>query len=240
MGLDIGAVIPLFNQLADYNPDAFVRAFVYGSDGNPISGSPFNLLPVDLSGLYSNVTALMPSLPWVIAKYAVFEDSGYTILSSSEGGCSETFYLNPNAGGSFPLTNNIIGVVDDTENQDSPCPCPSPILKTSIIQGTDRILSVRLLDVNLLPFDLTLATLVEFRFRKTDGTILSVKNTDSGTPVVIVDPPVLGQLTCRLTATQTALLAPRIPAPFTIVITLSTGIVAVNIDTQLAVLEKEV
>lgn len=102
MGLNVGDPIPLFCQLADYNPDKFVQAVVEDSFGTALLGSPFNLVP-DATGAYSNTDAVMPDQPWVHASYIVYEDEDYTELSPTEGGSSETFFSSLFIGDTLPL-----------------------------------------------------------------------------------------------------------------------------------------
>jgi hypothetical protein len=89
------------------------------------------------------------------------------------------------------------------------------------------------------PFSLTDASQITFKFRKTDGTILTLNLTDGGAPVQIVN-AAAGKVLCKITAVQSALLAARIPAPFSIIITATAGKTVVNVSTQLAIVDEEV
>lgn len=232
--MNVGDSLPIFVQMNDYSTGRFVRAFVRNASGNPIVGSPVNLSAIDSSGGYGDSSLVMPNTPWVYAIYLVYTDGTYTVLSSVEGGSSETFFLSANVvTPNFPPTSNIIGVVDSESCN------PLPIQDT-ITQGSDRTLTVRLVEsLSGNPFDLTGATLIEFRFRRTDGTILSVKTTDAGPPVEVISAEA-GKLLCLLTAAQTLLLSPTIPAPFSIVVTQPVAVTVVNLPTQIAVEEQDV
>lgn len=229
--LKAGDKIPLFAATANYSSDQFCRAFLTDAAGNPLSGSPAALTP-DSTGEYSNRTVLMPQSPWVQAKFIFYEDSGFTILSTSQGQSNALFFLQT-AKNLFPAFTNITGVIEGM-------PCTSMPIQDTITQGSDRVLLVRLLrDSCGDPFDISAATLVEFRFRNQDGTVLSLKTTDAGPPVTIVSGPA-GSLSCMLSKTQTALLATQIPAPFSVIVTLPGGVTVVNFPTQLAVEEQDV
>ncbi len=88
-----GATLPLSIQLFDYDPNKFVKAFITDSNNDPIAGSPVELAPVGSLGFYSNNTLVMPNTPFVVVQYVVYDDSGYTTVSTSEGGASDTFIL---------------------------------------------------------------------------------------------------------------------------------------------------
>lgn len=231
--LAAGDVIPLFCQLANYDATKYVRAFVQDASGAPIAGSPFALVADGATGSYRNVAAIMPVTPWVEAKYAVYDDAGFTTLSGASGGDSEVLFLttaiNP-AASSQPQTSNIVGFVDPDSCNDSP-------IEDTIVQGSTRLLAIRLASaLGGNPFNLTGASAIEFRMRKTDGSILSVSLLDF---VIIVNAGG-GQITVTLSAAQTALLAAGVPAPATIKVTLAGKVTVVNLSTQLAVEEAEI
>lgn len=232
--LSVGDFIPLSYKAADYSDDQFVRAFVTDEDGDPITGSPFDLTP-NATGQYVNTEGVMPNKSSIFVEYNAYSDSGYTTLSERLGGSDDTFSLLPSVSSSgLPPATDIVAYVQADECSQSP-------IQTTIVQGSDRALFVRLVEeAGGNPFSLGDATLVEFRFRNADGTILSLKTTDSGAPVAIVSPATAGRVRCTLTAAQTLLLAPRTPAPFTIVVTLSSGKTIINVPTQLAIVEQDV
>lgn len=232
--MQVGDVIPLFNQAADYSTGLFMKAFVFDDTGTEISGSP--VIMNDLgNGAYDNQDLVMPNSP-VNAQFLVYTDDTYTDFSTSEGANFQFFDLTigGGGGGNFPPTSNIVGIIDGGS-----CSPQESGIQETIVKGSDRTVTVRLIqDQNGLPFDLTDETLLEFRFRKADGTVLSVKSSDAGTPVEVVNAPV-GQLLCVLTKVQTALLFTGIPSPFTIVVTQPLGVTVINLPTQLAVEDQD-
>lgn len=77
--LRAGDQIPLQLQLWDGSTSKFPRAFVNDATGASISGSPFDLSHV-ANGQYSNLTAVMPSTPFVTLQFIVYSDAGRTIV----------------------------------------------------------------------------------------------------------------------------------------------------------------
>ncbi len=231
--MNAGDKIPVQTQLADYNDAQYPLATVTDADGTEISGSPFPLTPVDSTGFYNNIDAIMPDSPWVSVVIKTYQDSGHTSLSDSEGGTDYNVYLTgSSSGGSLPTSSAITGLIETDTCE------PGPIQDT-VIKGSDRTLTVRLVqDIDGNPFNLNGASLIEFRFRNADGTILSLKSTGVGNPVQIVS-AAGGKLLCILTAAQTLLLASLIPSPFTIKVTQSAGLTLANLPTQLAVVEQD-
>lgn len=225
--LQTGDVVPLYNQLATYDPTKFVRAFVQNAAGVPISGSPFALAAVGTKGLYRNLTAVMPAFPWVHVKYAVYDDSGFTILSGANGGGADSFYSNTAIPpfSLLPKTSNIVAFVDGDD-----C-CTGPIEDT-IIQGSSRVLLIRLADVDGNPFDLTSESAIEFRMRKSDGTILSLTQLLGDITIVNAGG---GQIAVELSSAETLALAPGIPSPATIKVTIGSNVTVINLTTQLSV-----
>jgi|SRR3990172_4200219 len=71
-------------QLFDSATDKFVRASVYDSAGNHLAGSPANC-PHHAGGLYKNTGFFMPTGPFVIASFKVFNDAGFTSESVLHG-----------------------------------------------------------------------------------------------------------------------------------------------------------
>lgn len=228
--LEIGDALPLFCQLATYDPDKFPQAVVLDATGTPIDDSPFDLVADDATGGYRNVAGIMTASPWLEVQYLVYDDSDHTELSDTDGGDSEAFFLTSAPIRQFPPTSNIVAFV-------KPDNCSEGPIEDTIVQGSKRILLIRLADdVGGSPFDLTDATAIVFRIRKTDGSILSVSLSDS---IEVVNAGG-GQIAVTLSAAQTALLAPAVPAPATIKVTIDAGVTVINLPTQLAVEEAEV
>lgn len=232
MGLNVGDPIPLLVQLATYDATKFVRAFVQNVAGDAIPGSPFDLTPDGDTGLYKNVDGVMPNQPWIFAEYLVYDDSDYETLSEGNGGSGEVFYRNVTPGSTpyLPPTSNIVAIVEGDN-------CSSGPIEDVIVQGSARLLTIRLASaVGGIPFDLTDADAIEFRMRNTDGSILSL-DLDDNVQVVNAGG---GQIAVTLSAVQTAALAPAIPAPATIKVTIDTQVTVINLATQIAVEEAEV
>lgn len=231
--MEVGDKIPVVVQLGDYDDSQFPLATIFDADGNEIDGSPFTLDADDDTGGYSNTEAIMPDSPWVRVTVIIYSDIDHTELSDSAGGSAYEVYLTgASAGGSLPTASAITGIIESDV-------CNPTLIEDTIIQGSDKTLTVRLVqDIDGNPFSLNGASVLEFRFRNTDGTILSLKSTDDDEPVQIVS-AAGGKLLCVLTAAETELLAPLIPSPFTIKVTQSIGITIANLSTQLAVEEQE-
>lgn len=86
----------------------------------------------------------------------------------------------------------------------------------TIIQGEDRILSLRVKQSNGGSFDLTGVTEITARFKKTDATTLEIKLTDVGAPIVVTD-AVAGRYTISVTDAQSAVLLRKdSPVDFTV------------------------
>lgn len=232
-GLNVGDSIPLFNQLATYDATKYVRAYVQDPSGNPISGSPFNLSADGANGLYKNVSGVMPNVPWILAQYLVFSDSGYTTLDWANGGNSEVFTRNLSLSAIYyPPTSNIVAFVEDQG-----CSPGGPIQDT-IVQGAARSLTVRLeAEVNGYAFNLTGATEIEFRMRNTDGSVLSLTLSDEEIEILNAGG---GQFVVAVTAVQSAALAAAIPAPATVKVIIDGQVTVVNMPFQLAVVEPEI
>lgn len=77
----VGDQIPLQLQLFDGATGKFPRAVVKDASGAAISGSPFDLAHV-ANGHYSNLSAVMPSTPFVTIQYLVYSDAGHTTLDT--------------------------------------------------------------------------------------------------------------------------------------------------------------
>lgn len=232
MGLNVGDQLPLRLQVPTYDPALYVRAFVTDPLGNAIVGSPFNLTPDGSTGLYKNTAGVMPNQPFVSCDVLVYSDSGYSVLSDTVGGTNFIFYRNVTPGTTpyLPPTSNIIGVVESDA-------CERGFIEDTIIQGSSRLLTIRLLqEAGGAPFDLTDATEIVFRMRKTDGTVLEVTNEDQ---IEILNAGG-GQIVVTLSADQTAELAPAIPAPATIKVTIDSKVTIVNMASQIAVEEASI
>lgn len=236
MGLIVGDPIPLYDQLVDYDDTKFVRAYVTDSDGVAISGSPFSMPAIGVNGLYGTRVALMPNKPWVQAQYIVYDDSGFTTRSETEGGWAQAFFLDQGgSSSSSPATSNILAFVD-------PDGCSQSPIQDTIVQGTTRVLTIRLAEqAGGNPFTLyeDEVTAIEFRMRNEDGSALSINLDDAGSPIAIVNEGA-GQMTVKITDEQTAVLLPQLPSPATIIVTKSSGTTVINLPTQIAVEEAEV
>mgnify|MGYP001204882456 CR=1 FL=1 len=81
MTVKIGENIPCFLQLFDGNVGKFVRATIRRPD-NTVVGSPVTLSHVG-SGLYHNQAVVMPSVDFVTVQFAVFDDAGFTVPSTT-------------------------------------------------------------------------------------------------------------------------------------------------------------
>jgi hypothetical protein len=233
--MQAGDIIPLKTQVATYDDTLFPLATVYDADGVEITDSPFALDAVDDSGYYSSQEAVMPDSPWVAVDIKFYTDSDHTTLSDEIGGTDYLVYLTSSSGGtSLPPTSNMVGVVDGAG-------CPgSSVIEDVITRGSARTLTMRIVEeISGEPFSLSGATLLECRFLNADGTVLSVKSSDAGSPVEVVSAGA-GKMLCVLTASQTALLAVRTPSPFSVKITKSSGVTVVNFPTQLSVQQQDV
>lgn len=104
--MQIGNRLPVFFQLFNYVNDKFVRAWLRDYNGNELAGSPVNLTLQDSSGYYGNTSLVMPNTPWVDVKIAVYDDAGYTMLSTSQGGGQDRFELS-----SAPPVQSVVGIV---------------------------------------------------------------------------------------------------------------------------------
>lgn len=82
MNLKPGDKIPLVLQLFDNAVNKFVRAVVRDASDTQIAGSPFALAH-EANGLYTNSTAEMPNTPFISVQYLVYDDAGFTTLSST-------------------------------------------------------------------------------------------------------------------------------------------------------------
>lgn len=228
----VGQPIPVHYQAANYDSTQFPRAVLMMANGNPHPDSPVDLEAANDTGLYLPAEPVaMPNTPWVLATICVYADSDHEELSTSLGADDQTYELTPES--------NAGAVPSYIQAFLEPDSCNPGIIQDTIIQGSDRTLTVRLVDAQNIPFDLEGATEIEFKFRKENGTALSLKLTDVGNPVVIIN-ALSGIVECTLTAAQTLLLAARTPAPFSIVVTQPVGTTVINVATQLSIEPQEV
>lgn len=232
----VGDAVPLYLQLYDNATDKFVRTTVRDATGAQITGSPVDLTHVAL-GLYQSLALVMPATKFVTVQYIVYDDSGYTVISSSEGAGSDTFLYASTQGGVIAVPMYAPATIIGTLESDLP---PIQGLQDQLIQGADRTLVVRLIDrVNGEPVDLTAVSVIEFRFLNADGTVLSLKSNDPTVPVAVLVAKA-GKLSCNVTKAQSALLMAQRPAGFTIGLTGLSGLTVVNLPNQLEVVESAV
>lgn len=233
--MKFGSPIPLAFQLFDANTAKYVRVVL--RDANDIAiGSPINLTQIGL-GLYVDESVNMPSTPWVTAQYVVYDDSGYTIISLSEGAGMNVFLLDgPVALGFTFVTASITAIIEN----DLFGP-PNNGLQDEIVKNSDRTFIIRLVRAdNGEPFDLTGVTNIQAKFTNEDGTVLSINLTDGGAPITVVGAATSGKISVAITKGQSGSLMPMNPAPFSLVISIPSGQMVVNLPYQLAVFEEAV
>lgn len=109
MNLKPNDIIPLVLQLFDNATNKFVRAVVRDSDDAAISGSPFSLAH-EADGLYTNKTAVMPNKAFVSVQYLIYDDAGFTTLSSTHSSVAIEIPLQSDIAA---LSNSITGIVFD-------------------------------------------------------------------------------------------------------------------------------
>lgn len=228
--MQVGASIPLSIQLFDYDTAKYVRAWVRRPDGTLVSGSPVDLNQVAL-GLYQNFSLTLPNVEFVTAQYVVYDDSGYTQVSTSQGGSSDTFFRDAPSGGgdSSAFTCYLTGLIDAC-CQDSTAPADK------IILGAKHVLSFQLRrGPSVIPYDLSDVAVTEVRLLKADGTVLTISSENVGSPIAITNAGG-GMFTCVVSEAQSALLQPQIYAPVTVKLTLGDdSVVYCNIPNQLVV-----
>lgn len=88
--------------------------------------------------------------------------------------------------------------------------------RPEIVKGSDRTLSLIVRQSNLKPFDLTSATEITARFKKTDQTNLDL--TMTGGKVTVVGNPILGELSVAINDTETLSLEAGIKVSFVVII----------------------
>lgn len=230
--LGLGQPIPAYTQLYDYASGKFPRAVVRDADGAELSGSPIDLAEI-ADGLYGNSDLAMPDTAHVTVQYFVYSDSGHTSLDQSYAAELDVFTKEVGGGGgSSGIISNIIGIIDGEG-------CKQTGIQDTLIKGSERSLAIRLVSEfpNGAPLDLTGNTEILAKFLKEDRTILSLTKT-GGAITVVSD--AAGSLQIAITAVQSALLMPGSPMPFTMVVTLPTGPVALNFPYQLQILDEAV
>jgi len=123
MTVKIGENIPCFLQLFDGNVGKFVRATIRRPD-NTVVGSPVTLSHVG-SGLYHNQAVAMPSVDFVTVQFAVFDDAGFTVPSTTYAMAEEVVERDlcleaveaidcSGSGGSSTGGDEILGEVEDS------------------------------------------------------------------------------------------------------------------------------
>lgn len=102
----VGDQIPIQVQLFDGATGKFPRAVVRDAAGATISGSPFSLTHV-ATGQYSNAAAVMPSTAFVTVQIAVYNDAGFTTLSSDHEITLDEFDLDESSLAATALDNTV-------------------------------------------------------------------------------------------------------------------------------------
>ena len=81
----LSETVPLHLKLDRDDATKFVRATVTDHLGAAVTGSPFTLSHID-KGMYQSTSLSMPDKLFIIASYAVFNDSGFTAKSNFRDG----------------------------------------------------------------------------------------------------------------------------------------------------------
>lgn len=233
--MQVGAPLPLSLQLADRNTGKYVQAFLRDNSGNQIAGSPAQLTPV-AQGLYQNLSLSYPNVPFLTVQYIVYDDSGYTTPSTTEGAAQTTFFIDPPSSGSsnlgfYPI--NLVGVLESEM-----IPTINGIQDT-LIQNSDRNLTMRITNPDGSPFNLSTTTVITCRFLNADMSVLVINSTDGGAPITIINAQ-QGSFFCAITKAQSALMMPETPVPFSVILTTMTGQLIVNFPYQLSVVPQAV
>lgn len=84
MEIKVGDQVPLCIQLQDGAVDQHVRAVITDDTGSAVAGSPVTL-PHLSNGLYKSDLFLMPNFQYIRVQYLIYTDSGFTVLSTTEG-----------------------------------------------------------------------------------------------------------------------------------------------------------
>ena len=110
--LEVEDLLPLYVQSFNYDAGKYPRAFVTDQDNNPIAGSPFDLSPLGVLGLYGNNSVLVPDNPFVNVQYVFYEDSDYQTVSGDQGAGNDTFLISQDLqlliGVSLPNVNDAL------------------------------------------------------------------------------------------------------------------------------------
>jgi len=230
--LGVGEPIPCYLQLFDYANDKFPRAVVRNGAGVELEGSPVDLELV-ADGLYRNVDLNMPDTAQVSVQYFTYTDAGHTVLDQSYSGTADVFTRQSGGGSSAtPVSSNIVGVIDGEG-------CKQTGVQDTLVKGSGRVLAIRLVSQfpNGEPFNLTGFTKIEAKFLNEDRTVLTLSTDDDEITVTLA---AAGKLTVAITKEQSALLMPGSPIPFTMVVTMPLGPVALNFPYQLQILDEAV
>lgn len=114
MLLSLGDAIPLTYVSPLAATALFVRAYVYRQDDSQLSGSPFTLTHEGLGRYRVDPAPLMPNEPWLVARYEVYQDAGFTLVSTEEGAVEEKFALFSASVAVAELApSDVLGLVDD-------------------------------------------------------------------------------------------------------------------------------
>jgi hypothetical protein len=94
--MQAGQNIPLYLQLFDYNTSKYVKALVRNQSNTQLTNSPAILTHI-ANGLYGNNGSIVfPNTATMLSvQYLVYDDSGYTMLSTSEGGAGDGWSVSP-------------------------------------------------------------------------------------------------------------------------------------------------
>jgi len=190
-----GDVIILSITLGGREENKHVRAILEKDDNTDLAGSPIDLAHVGNGKYYYSDPGLtIPTgTTFVDVTYNVYDDAGYTILSSEYDQTSEKISISDTDLGELEtkiddLTEEVAALPSEiylsmfpqyslialVSNTDP----PSTINKATVIRGEDRDLYIRLRDkVTGDPFDLTGITQLEAIFRKPGNTRLTKDDT---------------------------------------------------------------
>lgn len=221
-------IVPLVVQLASYATNKFARAVVRDDTGATIATVN---LTAGANGLYYNVsTVQMPnSSSFVSIQYLIYDDAGFTTLSTSQGAGFGVTFLSLPPSSALPSNTGLVGILDSLLQN------PINGIQDELVTNSDRILNARIVrSDNGDPYDLTDATDVTFRFLNADETVTVIKLTDPGAPVQLTR-GCAGMISCSVTKEQSALFKPMNPSPFAVVITQPGGQVVCNFPYQLQI-----
>lgn len=220
-GLAVGDPMPLLNQIFDYASDVFPLAYIRDDATLPAPGTPVILTHVAL-GLYANITVPLPSSLFMSAQFVVYDDSGHTVVSGSDGGSMGIIFQEGSPLSSFPSDTGLVGIIDSL--------LVNPIngLQDVLVTNSDRVLNVRIARNDTGdPFNLAGTTLLQFRFLNFDDTVTVITGavTSAGG----------GKASCVITKAQSSLFKPMNPSPFSVVVTQTGGQTVCNFPYQLEI-----